>query len=222
MIEPTGFRVYPFGERPDVEVHKLILVVLVSLVFSVSGCGGSSSDGSLENDESSKAAETQDPNRGGDPPVAQAETVGGMERDPAKERELSKQLTRAKKELRSQTGNAARVNAAIYRHDDNRIGPTGAIVLLRAKLKHRQSPVDFVDSFSEQAVASGFEAEEVAAGEGGGRAVCASRSQGRKVAVCAWATRHSMGELVPTMPGWEAKKLAALMRSVRSDIGAVE
>ena len=146
-----------------------------------------------------------------------------MERDPAKERELSKQLARAKKEFRSQTVNVARVQAAIYRHDDNRVGPTGAIVLLRAKLKHRQWPVDFVDSFFAQAVASGLEAEEVAAGDGGGRAVCASRSKARKVAVCAWATRHSTGELVPTVPGWDANKLAALMRSVRSDIGeAVE
>ena len=55
-------------------------------------------------------------------------------------------------------------------------------------------------------------------GDNGGKAVCASQAAGQKIAICAWATKDSGGELIPTVPGWDSAKLAAVMRSLRADV----
>ena len=63
---------------------------------------------------------------------------------------------------------------------------------------------------------------KVAPGDGGGNAVCAYQSTGQKVAVCAWATKDTMGELVPTTPGYDAKQIAKIMIALRADVEKTE
>ncbi len=58
----------------------------------------------------------------------------------------------------------------------------------------------------------------MSAGDGDAKAVCASQSSGQKIAICAWATKDSGGELIPTVPGWDSAKLAAIMRDLRKDV----
>ena len=60
-------------------------------------------------------------------------------------------------------------------------------------------------SFSKQATTNGFKSDKIPAGDGGGSVVYAYQSSGQKVAICAWATKDTMGELVPTVSGYDSK-----------------
>lgn len=149
-------------------------------------------------------------------------TAGGMKRDTAKEKALQQQLDAAEKQFKTQAKNVSYVKSGVYDQDDSLRGPEGALVFLGAKLKKVQSPTAFVKSFSKQAKTNGFKTENIAPGENGGKAVCAYQSTGQKVAICAWATKDSMGELVPTVPGWDAKQLSKIMTSLRKDVEKTE
>ena len=52
--------------------------------------------------------------------------------------------------------------------------------------------------------------------------MCAYQSAGQKVAICAWATKDSMGELVPTVPGYDSKQLSKIMLDMRPDVEKTE
>lgn len=145
-------------------------------------------------------------------------TAGGMKRDTAKEKELAQQLEAAEEQFKSQFKNVSYVKSGVYLQDDADRGPEGALVFLGAKLEEPSTPAAFLDKFDKQASESGFEVTKVAAGEGGGQAICASQDGSQKVAICAWATEDSRGELVPTVPGYDAKTLAKLMLDVRADV----
>jgi hypothetical protein len=149
-------------------------------------------------------------------------SAGGMKRDQDKENELKQQLDAAEQQFKTQAKNVSYVKSGVYNQADKAKGPEGALVFLGAKLDKIQSPTKFVESFSKQAGSNGFKIDKIEAGDGGGRAVCASQDQGQKVAICAWATRDSMGELIPTVPGWEADKLASIMRELRADVEQAE
>ncbi len=150
-------------------------------------------------------------------------TAGGMKRDTAKEKELQQQLDAAEKQFKTQAKNVSYVKSGVYTQSDKSKGPEGALVFLGAKMKGTDnSPTKFIDSFGKQAGSNGFKIAKVSAGENGGKAVCASMSTGQKIAICAWATKDSMGELIPTVPGWEANKMAAVMRDLRSDVETTE
>ena len=110
------------------------------------------------------------------------------------------------------------MKSGVYDQDDTDRGPEGALVFLGAKLKKEQKPTTFVKSFSKQATTNGFKIDKISAGEGGGSAVCAYQSSGQKVAICAWATKDSMGELVPTVPGYDSKQLSKIMLDMRPDV----
>ena len=93
------------------------------------------------------------------------------------------------------------------------------MVILGAKVKaSEKNPKKFVDQFTKQATANGFKIDKISAGDGGGKAVCAYQSSGQKVAICAWATKDSMGELVPTVPGYDSKQLSKIMLDMRPDV----
>ena len=62
----------------------------------------------------------------------------------------------------------------------------------------------FAKGFAAQARANGFNVKRIDPGAHGGIAVCAEQSKNEKVAICAWGTHDSMGELVPTVPGYGA------------------
>jgi hypothetical protein len=150
--------------------------------------------------------------------IAIPATAGGMERDTAKEKELQQQLDAAEQQFKTQAKNVTYVKSGVYEQDDDKRGPKGSLVFLGAKLKKVQSPTKFVDSFSKQAGSNGFKIEKISVGDGGGKAVCAEQSQGQKVAICAWATKDSMGELVPTVPGYDAKQLSKILLDLRPDV----
>ena len=154
--------------------------------------------------------------------IAIPSSAGGMKRDTDKETELKQQLDAAEQQFKTQAKNVSYVKSGVYTQSDKDKGPEGALVFLGAKLNKVQSPTKFVESFGKQAGSNGFKIDKISAGDGGGKAVCASQSQGQKVAICAWATRDSMGELIPTVPGWEADKLAAIMRELRKDVEKTE
>ncbi len=154
--------------------------------------------------------------------IAIPATAGGMKRDSGKEAELQQQLDAAEKQFKTQAKNVSYVKSGVYDQDDSKRGPEGALVFLGAKLSKVQSPTAFVDSFSKQAKTNGFKIDNIAPGDNGGKAVCAYQSTGQKVAICAWATKDSMGELVPTVPGYDAKQLSKILISLRSDVEKTE
>ncbi len=145
-------------------------------------------------------------------------SAGGMKRDKEKETELKAQLDAAEQQFKTQAANVSYVKSGVYDQNDSKRGPEGALVFLGAKLKKVQSPTKFVDSFGKQATSNGFKIDKISAGEGGGKAVCAFQATGQKVAICAWATKDSMGELVPTVPGYDAKQLSKILLEMRSDV----
>jgi hypothetical protein len=154
--------------------------------------------------------------------IAIPSSAGGMKRDTGKEAELKQQLDAAEQQFKSQAKNVSYVKSGVYNQADKAKGPEGALVFLGAKLKTVQSPTAFVNSFGKQAGSNGFKIDKISAGDGGGKAVCASQATGQKVAICAWATKDSMGELIPTVPGWEADKLATIMLALRADVEKTE
>jgi hypothetical protein len=154
--------------------------------------------------------------------IATPATAGGMKRDTAKEGQLKQQLDAAEQQFKTQAKNVSYVKSGVYNQDDTKRGPKGALVFLGAKLKKVQSPTKFVDSFGKQASTNGFKIDKIAAGDGGGKAVCAYQATGQKVAICAWATKDSMGELVPTVPGYDSKQLAKIMTALRTDVEKTE
>ncbi len=150
-------------------------------------------------------------------------TAGGMKRDKDKETELKQQLDAAEVQFKTQAKGVTYVKYGVYDQDDSKRGPEGSLVFLGAKFKRdAKGPTKFVESFGKQATTNGFKIDKISAGDGGGKAVCAYQSTGQEVAICAWATADSMGELVPTVPGWDSKKLAKIMLDMRGDVEKTE
>ncbi len=154
--------------------------------------------------------------------IAITSTAGGMKRDKAKETQLQQQLDAAEKQFKTQAKNVSYVKSGVYNQDDEKRGPKGSIVFIGAKLTKIQSPTKFVTAFGKQATTNGFKIDKIAPGENGGKAICAYQSTGQKVAICAWATRDTMGEIVPTVPGYDAKQFSKIMLDVRSDVETTE
>lgn len=154
--------------------------------------------------------------------IAVTSTAGGMKRDKTKETQLKAQLTAAEQQFKTQAKNVTYVKSGVYNQSDSKRGPVGALVFLGAKLTKVQSPTKFVTSFGKQATTNGFKIDKVASGKGGGKAVCAYQSTGQKVAICAWATKDTMGELVPTVPGYSSKQLSKILLSLRADVEKTE
>ncbi len=152
--------------------------------------------------------------------IAITSTAGGMKRDKAKETQLQTQLTAAEQQFKTQAKNVTYVKSGVYNQAQSKRGPVGALVFLGAKLAKVQSPTSFVSSFGKQATANGFKIDKIAAGEAGGKAVCAYQANGP--AICAWATKDTMGELVSTVPGYDSKKLSTIMLDLRADVEKTE
>jgi hypothetical protein len=94
-----------------------------------------------------------------------------------------------------------------------------ADVFLGAKLSKKQSPTKWVsDKFTKQAKANGLTVTKIDPGDAGGKAVCAAVTAPQQVAICAWATQDTIGELVPTVAGYDAQKLSKIMLDLRKDV----
>ncbi len=156
---------------------------------------------------------------GGSHEITTPQTAGGMKRDSAREKQLKTQLDAAEQQFKTQADNVAYVRSAVYTQGNSGRGPKGPLVFLGARLDKQQDPGKFVSSFSDKAKANGFKVSQISAGDGGGKAVCAEQSAAnQQVAICAWATEDSIGELIPTVPGYSADVLSSLMRDLRSDV----
>ena len=150
-------------------------------------------------------------------------TAGGMKRDKEKETELKQELEVAEAQIKTQAKGVSYVKYGIYDQNDSERGPEGSLVFLGAKYdRNPKGPTEFVDSFVKQVTTNGFKIDKISAGDGGGKAVCAYRSSGQKIAICAWATTDSMGELVPTVTGYDSKQLAKILIDIRSDVEQTE
>ena len=151
-------------------------------------------------------------------------TAGSMKRDTAKEKALATQLSQAEQQFRSQgQGKCAKktnyVKSAIYNQANQKRGPEGGLVFLGAKLTKEQVPTTWrTNCFAKPAKANGLTVTNVDPGDGGGKAACSSVTSPQKIVVCAWATPDTIGYLVPTVPGYDAKTLSKIMRDVRSDV----
>jgi hypothetical protein len=155
--------------------------------------------------------------------IAIPSTAGGMKRDKTQEATLKSQLATAEQQFKTQFTGVSYVKSGVYNQADKARGPEGALVFLGAKMKQSEkNPAKFVDKLRKQATTNGFKVTNVATGDGGGKAVCAEQSTGQKVAICAWATRDSGGELIPTVAGWEAKTLSRVMIALRKDVETTE
>jgi hypothetical protein len=149
-------------------------------------------------------------------------TAGSMKRDTAREKQLSTELTQAKAQFKTQGGKGSAISyvkSAVYNQTDSKRGPEGALVFLGAKLSKDQSPAKWVSAkFTKQAKSNGLKISKIDPGDGGTKAVCASVATPQKVAICAWATHDTIGELVPTVAGYDSKTLAKIMIAVRKDV----
>ena len=149
--------------------------------------------------------------------IVVADTAGGMQRDTDKESELKQQLAAAEQQFEAQSGSSTKVTSAVYDQDDSARGPEGALVFLGAEVEE-QSAEGFANAFATQARRNGFTVKRIDPGPRGGTAVCAEQSTNERVAICAWGTHDSMGELVPTVPGYGSEDLAPLLLDVRESV----
>ena len=150
--------------------------------------------------------------------IATPASAGGMKRDTAKEKDLKQQLDAAEKQF-NEGKNVDYVRSAVYQQDDTDLGPKSSVLFLGAVLKAEQSPTKWIDDkFVKPAKSNGLKIEKISAGEAGGKAVCAYLETGQKGAICAWATKDSIGEVVPVTPGYTRQQVAKLMLDVREDV----
>ncbi|MDQ6640876.1 MAG: hypothetical protein M3Y66_00060 [Actinomycetota bacterium] len=144
--------------------------------------------------------------------------AGGLLRDPQAEQDLATRLTLAQQQFRAQfPGRLAGTGAVAYDQPFAGAGrPAGPVVFLGVALNTHGDPRDFVAAFRSGSV--GYRVTEVDAGPGA-RGVCAeTATSGIHRTYCAWSTGDSVGELVPTVAGWDTTRLASLMRAMRPDV----
>lgn len=155
-------------------------------------------------------------------------SAGSMKRDKAKETSLKTQLQQAEAQFKQQGQTAgcslkvAYTRSAVYGQNSTKRGPKGGLVFLGAKLttddKKPFKPATWTDKcFGALAKQNGLTVTKTNVGENA-NALCAQVASPQKVAICVWATKDTVGELVPTVPGWDAKQLGAIMRDLRPDV----
>lgn len=165
------------------------------------------------------------------------DTAGGMQRDTALEQELGADLQAAEERFVEQLSTAGedgeRVleysRVGIYDQTDEEVGPVGGVALIGVKASGQQDPEAYIAGVEANAEQNGFETERVPAGDEAVGA-CATQpspegepAEGEEavaggLVICAWATNDTVGQLVPTAPGWTAEQLAPLMVDVRADV----
>lgn len=143
--------------------------------------------------------------------------AGGLLRDPDQEAALRGRLAEAGQRFRAQFSDRLHdFRSVVYSQPDagaNR--PAGPIAFLGATIDTNGDAGDFVTAFRTGAL--GYRVTEVDVGPGA-EGVCAETSTGIHRTFCAWSTGDSIGELLPTVAGWDTPRLAALMRDIRADV----
>ncbi len=145
-----------------------------------------------------------------------------MKRDTTREQALSSQLKQAEEQFKTQGQSKCAtikyVKSAVYNQADAKRGPTGSLVFLGAKLSKDQKPSKWTSCFAKLAKSNGLTVTKIDPNDGDASAVCASVTSPQKVAICGWATKDTIGELVPTVPGYDAKQLSKITLAVRDDV----
>jgi hypothetical protein len=157
--------------------------------------------------------------------IATPANAGGMKRDKANEAKLKTQLAAVEKQFKTQSKKVSYVKSALYTQDDTKRGPKGFLLFLGAKVKlSDKNPATFTKEFTKFATTNQLTVSKVSAGKGGGKALCASSkgSAAQRNVICAWATKDSTGELLPSVPGYDAKKLSKIMLDLRADVEKTE
>ena len=147
-------------------------------------------------------------------------TAGGMKRDTKTETTLKTQLSVAEKQFKAQDKLITTTKSAIYAQSDTKRGPEGGLVFLGGTISEpdEKAATAFLETVRKQATSNGFKVTDVDAGDGA-KALCAYQAQAQtKIAICAWATKDTRGEVLPTVSGWETPTLAKVMRSLREDV----
>ena len=149
-------------------------------------------------------------------------TAGSMKRDTAREQTLSSQLKQAEQQFKTQGQSKCAtiryVKSAVYNQADAKRGPQGSLVFLGAKLSKEQTPTKWTSCFSKLAKSNGLTVSKIDPNDGNASAVCASVTSPQKVAICGWATKDTIGELVPTVPGYDSQQLSKIMLALRNDV----
>lgn len=114
----------------------------------------------------------------------------------------------------SPTGSATSGRWSTTSPTPERVDQPVPLVFLGASIDTTGDPGDFVAAF--RSGAQGYRITEVDVGPGA-RGVCAETPTGVHRTYCAWSTGDSIGELLPTVAGWDTQRLAALMRDIRAD-----
>lgn len=158
--------------------------------------------------------------------ITTPDSAGSMKRDTGREKQLSSQLRLAEQQFKTQgKGKCATVKyvkSAVYNQTSAKRGPAGDLVFLGAKLSKEQKPSKWTTCFSKLVKTNGLTVRSVEAGGGDAKAVCATVTSPQKVTVCGWATKDTVGELVPTVPGYDSKQLSKIMLDVRDDVEQTE
>jgi hypothetical protein len=147
-------------------------------------------------------------------------SAGGMKRDSKTETQLKTALADAENQFKAQDKLISTTSSAIYAQNDTKRGPKGGVVFLGGKLKKSddKAATKFLATVRKQATANGFKVTSVDPGDGA-KALCAAQAQGtQKIAICAWATGDTRGEVLPTVSGWETPTLSKVMKSLRADV----
>lgn len=154
--------------------------------------------------------------------IATTDTAGEMKRDSKKETELKTQLDQAEQQFKTQDTGLSSVTSAVYNQADGDRGPEGALVFLGGNLQQKAATEKkasaFLDTIEKQASQNGFKVTKVKVGEDAKGVCAAQEASGQKIAICAWATKDTRGELIPTVPGWESEKLSKILSDVRADV----
>ncbi|MCW2758788.1 MAG: hypothetical protein JWO46_2534 [Nocardioidaceae bacterium] len=89
------------------------------------------------------------------------------------------------------------------------------MVFVGAAINTHGDPQDFVDAFRTQAETTGATVTDADVGTGA-LGVCSQSAAAPAVTSCAWSTGDSVGQLVPTVDGWDGASLGAAMKDFRT------
>lgn len=146
-------------------------------------------------------------------------TAGGMARDTEREKAGATTLSAVEKQVVDNVkGKVSYTRLGLYTQDDEKRGPVGPLLFVGVKLATPvEDPATLLTDFRARAKANGFEVTSLDTGDDSAGA-CAAQTEGQKAAICAWATRDTVGQLFPTAVGYSRGQVAKLLTDVRADV----
>ena len=157
--------------------------------------------------------------------IATPATAGGMKRDKAKETELKTQLGAAEKQFKTQSKKVTYVKSGALHPGRHQARPEGLPALPRRQaqavgeepdhLRQRRSP--------SRPRRTGSRSRRSRPARAAARPSARSRGSARRRSPSApGPPRTPIGELLPTVPGYDSKQLAKIMLDLRADVEKTE